>query len=137
MAHRVLSHTADTGIEATADSVTDLLHDLAEGMFRLMAEVEPSAAEQWIEMKVESSTLEDLVVDLLSELIYRSEVEDLIFCAFTVDMEPDGLAAGMEAGGVPVSSVEQTGPAIKAVTYHRLVIEERDGQWFGRVYFDV
>jgi SHS2 domain-containing protein len=137
MPYRVLSHTADTGIEATADSLPALIGDLATGMFGLMAEVAPDSAERWIELRVESSTEEDLAVDALSALLYHSEVEDLLFCAFQVEKEPDALALKVRAGGIPVEVVESSGPPIKAVTYHDLVVEERDGGWYGRMYFDV
>ena len=137
MPYRVLSHTADTGIEATGDSLASLIEELATGMFGLVATIEPMAAERWTKFSVESPSLEDLVVDTLSELVYLSETEDLVFCAFSVDLSPGALAVTMEAGGVPVAAVEPSGPPIKAVTYHRLVVEEREDGWYGRVYFDV
>jgi SHS2 domain-containing protein len=137
MAHRVLSHTADTGVEATADSLAELIHELAEGMFESVARLDRTEAKQWVEVTVESPTVEDLVVDTLAELIYQSEAEDLLFCAFRVKTAPNASRASVEAGGVPMSRVEPSGPAIKAVTYHRLIVDETDGHWYGRVYLDV
>lgn len=137
MAHRVLAHTADTGIEATADSLASLIRELLLGMFGLEAAIEPSAAQRWITLRVEAPTPEDLVVDTLSELLFHSEIEDLVFCDFRVEMDRDELAVSVEAGGVPVGAVEPEGPPIKAVTFHDLVAEERDGGWYARVYFDV
>lgn len=140
MAHvpyRVLAHTADTGLEATAGSLAGLIGELATGMFGLMASVEPGADERWIVVRVESPTVEDLAVETLALLLYHSEVEDLIFGTFEVEKEPDALAINVRAGGVPAAGVELVGPPIKAVTYHRLVIKERGDGWYGRVYFDV
>ena len=48
MASRVLSHTADTGIEVTADSLADLIGELCAGMFGLMASVEPSEDNRYL-----------------------------------------------------------------------------------------
>jgi SHS2 domain-containing protein len=135
--YRVLSHTADTGIEATADSLAGLIAVLAVGMYRLMAGTEPFPARRWIELRVESATIEDLVVDTLSELLYHSETEDLVFCDVRVDLEPGGSTANVEAGGVPTDAIEPAGPPIKAVTYHDLAVERRADGWYGRVYFDV
>lgn len=134
MSHRVLSHTADTGIEATAPSLAELIGELAKGMFSLIAVPERAAA-RWHTAGVEAATPEDLVVDLLSELLWLSEVEDVVFSDFRV--EADHRAATVEAGGVPVADVAATGPPIKAVTYHQLVVEPRGDGWYGRVYFDV
>ncbi|MDP3984273.1 MAG: archease, partial [Acidimicrobiia bacterium] len=114
-----------------------LIREMSVGMFALVAVIEPSAAQRWITLRVEAPTIEDLVVDTLSELLYHSEIEDLVFCDFRVNKEPNVLAVMVEAGGVPVSVVEPDGPPIKAVTFHDLVVEERDDGWYARAYFDV
>lgn len=136
MPHVVLAHTADTGIEATAPTLEELLVELAAGMFGLVAEIRPCRPSAWVEASVTSASLEDLAVDVLSELLATAEIEDLVLCRFEITIgEP--WSASLRAGGVPVASVDPTGPPIKAVTYHDLVVEERAGGWFARVYFDV
>jgi SHS2 domain-containing protein len=136
MSVRFLSHTADSGIEATAPTFGALLAELLGGMFGLIASVHPSEAARWVTAHVEAANLEDLVVDTLSELLYHSEVENLLFCTFEVEADPERGVVDVRAGGVPYETVEASGPAIKAVTYHGLVVEERD-EWLARVYFDV
>jgi SHS2 domain-containing protein len=137
VAHRVLPHTADTGVEAVADSLAALICELATAMFGLVAETLCESVEKWIEVRVESPTVEDLVVDALSALLSQSEVEDVFLCAFEVTMAPDAFALTIRAEGVPTSRVEAIGPPIKAVTYHNLVVEETAHGWYARVYFDV
>lgn len=136
MPYEVLSHTADTGIEARAGSFADLIADLATGMFSLMAEADPTSARERIEIEVGGRTPEDLVIEVLSELLYESEVNDLFLCDF--DVEPVGeLRMKVRARGVSLSEVELQGPPIKAVTYHDITVTETAGDWYGRVYFDV
>jgi len=137
VAHRVLPHTADTGVEAVADSLAALISELAGAMFGMMAEAVCEGVETWIEIQVESPTVEDLAVDSLSALLYQSEVEDLFLCVFEVKQAADAFALTMRAGGVPTGTVDAVGPPIKAVTYHNLIVEKRDHGWYGRVYFDV
>jgi SHS2 domain-containing protein len=133
--YEVLSHTADTGIEARAGTLADLVAELARGMFALMAEPEPRSDHQ-VELEVGAPTPEDLVVEILSELLYESEVEDLCFCEF--DVEPKGdLRLKVTATGLPFPEVELIGAPIKAVTYHDVTVTEGEGGWFARVYFDV
>jgi len=134
--YTVLSHTADTGIEAMADTFPDLLCDLATGMFGLMGSPEPCASDDLIEIGVESASHEDLVVDVLSDLLYHSEVEDLFLCWFEIQATgPTSIQ--ITARGVANGGVELTGPPIKAVTYHDLAVRQTDEGWYGRVYFDV
>lgn len=137
MVHRVLDHTADTGIEAEADSLSRLVEELATAMFELVAPVNPESARHWVEVAVSSPSLDELVVDVLSELLYRSEVDSVTFGAFRATIPTEGHSATVEAGGVPTEEVDATGPPIKAVTYHDLVIQGQDDRWYGRVYLDV
>jgi SHS2 domain-containing protein len=137
MTYRVLRHTADIGIEATGHTLTELIEVLSRGMFELMARCDPSAHRRLLTLRVAAPTVEDLVVDILSELLLHSETEDLVFCEFRVTLQPGRAAATVETGGIPIHDVEPAGPPIKSVTYHDLVVAERDGQWYGRVYFDV
>jgi SHS2 domain-containing protein len=137
MPHNVLPHTADTGLEATASSLAALIAELAAGMFGLIAEVRPDRVHRWVDIAVQSATPEDLAVDVLSTLLWHSEVDDIHFSSFEVRQGPDPLEVTVRAGGAPASEAEATGPPIKAITYHGLVVEKREGGWYGRVYFDV
>ena len=138
MSHRILSHTADTGVEANAPGLATLVVELAAGMFESMGSPRPGGDGKGTEIEVEvsASTLEDLVVDALSELLYESEVENLFLFDFSA--EPMGeFAVKIRARGVPFARVETTGPPIKAVTYHDLKVVEGPDSCRGRVYFDV
>lgn len=135
MSFRILSHTADTGIEATAPSFPDLLAELARGMFATMAIPTADGPTGSISIEIEAGSLVDLVVDTLSELLYRSEIEDLFLHEFRVKGSTKMVT--VEASAIPRRHVEQTGPAIKAVTYHDLTVEQRPEGWYARVYFDV
>ena len=132
----VLDHTADTGISATADTLEDLVEVMARGMFSLMAVVTPCPADQIVDFEVSATTGEDLLYECLSELLYLSEVEDLMFCDFEI-RAIDEQALGVRASGIPIDQVEVTGPPIKAVTYHDIEAVAKDDVWHGRVYFDV
>ena len=56
-------------------------------------------------------------MDVLSELLYCSEVEDLFLCDFEVDVTAP-TSVHVRTGGVDAASVELTGPPIKAVTHY-------------------
>lgn len=136
MPHSTLEHTADTGLEASADSLPQLIEELALGMFELMAAIGGCPDDHTVEATVEATSTEDLVVDTLSELLYLSETEGVHFCRFEV--EPGGkFAVEIQATGVATEDVELTGPPIKAVTYHQLQVVETDEGWTATVYFDV
>lgn len=135
MPYETLSHTADAGIEATSATFTGLVADLASGMFALMAEPGTGGASK-IVVVVSAADREDLVVDLLSELLYQSEVEDVLLGDFEVEQLRE-LELKVSARGVPLGEVQLTGPPIKAVTYHQVGVQQTKDGWRARVFFDV
>lgn len=132
----VLDHTADTGIEAKAGSLAELVESMATGMFELMADMSDCSPTESAALEVTAESDEDLVYEALSELLYESDVEGLLFCDFDVEVIGERSLA-ITARGIPSEDVELAGPPIKAVTYHDIEVNETEDHWHGRVYFDV
>jgi SHS2 domain-containing protein len=131
-----LSHTADTGIEVRADTLGELFEWAARGMFGLMFDLGGLVPERDLDVDVQAPSLPDLLVDTLSELLYRSEADDALPCAFAVE-EASATRARMRVG-LTTAGRSLHGPPVKAVTYHALVVEQTpDGRWLARVVFDV
>jgi SHS2 domain-containing protein len=129
---------ADTGVEAHADNLPNLIVELATGMFESMASLVAGVPSDGVEIEVEVTgpTPEEVVFAALAELLYESEVGDVFLCDFRAELSGQ-RDVKVKALGVPFSRVEVTGPPIKAVTYHDLHVEEMSNTWRGRVYFDV
>ncbi len=134
--YTVLDHTADTGVEASAATLSELIGSLAAGMFGLIAVVESCESEHVIEVSVSAPNDTDLVFEALSELLYMSEVENLLLCEFSVAVE-ESERVHISATGIPFQDVDVCGPPIKAVTYHQMEVTQTETGWYGRVYFDV
>ena len=134
--YTVLSHTADTGIEATGRTLAALIENLAFGMFDLMYDAAALPPTDSVQLEVPTAAPAELLVDVLSELLYRSEADDAAYGDVTVATGSD--VTGVAARGASTLGADLKGPPIKAVTYHDLLVEERaDGTWRGRVIFDV
>ena len=93
-------------------------------------------------LEVTAEDLPGLMVEWLGELVYRFEVDGLLFSRAEVRVEEgdEGWRLVAEARGE--SYDEEKHPLevqVKGVTYHRLEVrEEADGGgWFGRVIFDI
>lgn len=131
----IVEHTADTGIETRGNTLAEAIGNAAFAMFDLMYDLSsvPAAMPVTVESKADSPS--DLLVDVLSELLLRSETDDLVFSGFRV--HEAGLCAIVEAAGATAVGRELRGPPIKAVTYHRLRCEPGADAWEIRVIFDV
>ncbi len=133
--YSIVSHTADTGIETTADTLADAIGNAAFAMFDLMYDLSSIPAETAIAFTTVAASPEDLLVDVLSELLLRSESDDVVFSAIAV--RESRMRAAVEASGATTVGRDLRGPPIKAITYHELRCEPVAGGWMVRVIFDV
>ena len=135
--YTVLSHTADTGIEATAPTLGALLSELAAGMFSLMSRID-GPLELETRAEVSSTSIEDLVVDVLSELLYLHDMGGWLFSGFEVSSLDDHALEATVTGEPYDPDRHEIVYQVKAVTYHRLYIERKeDGTWEARVVVDL
>lgn len=137
MPFRILDHTADAAVEATAPTLAALLAELAHAMSVLIAGDQPGDPTHDLPaFRVIAEDPEDAVIDVLTELLWRSEEERILPVTVSITPGPDGSFA-VAARGVPFADTSLTGAPVKAVTYHDLEVRRRSGSWFARVVFDV
>jgi len=137
LTHRydIVAHTADTGIETRGNTLAEAIGNAAFAMFDLMYDLSTVPATMAVTFDSTANSPSDLLVDVLSELLLRSETDDVVFSEFRV--HESGMRATVEAAGATSVRRELRGPPIKAVTYHRLRCEPAGDDWEIRVIFDV
>lgn len=137
MTYTIIDHTSDVGLDVVASTSQALFEASAEAMSDLMFGLPTVAATNRVAVAVEAIDLGGLLVAFLSELLFQFEVEGLVFSRFHVShLEPTRLSA--EAWGEAFDGERHTVlEAVKAVTYHNLVVEERGGAWHARFILDL
>jgi SHS2 domain-containing protein len=97
----------------------------------------PATASLRREVVLEACDPAELLVVWLNEILVFCETARAIPADFQI-RELDGCRLVASIGGEPFDParhvVERTA---KAVTYHKLVVEERDNGWYARVYIDL
>lgn len=134
MRYEVLSHTADTGIIVHGPTLDEVFANAAYAMFDLMFDLDTLVPDTIIQVEVEAADVELLLVNWLSELLARFEIDGRVWCRFSVSVH-EGWHAVADAEGAPPA--ELRGPPIKAVTYHGLQIRREETGWRAQVIFDV
>ncbi|MFP3950121.1 MAG: archease [Candidatus Micrarchaeia archaeon] len=130
--YRYLEHTADELLEVQAPTLSDALHDAVMGSFELIGKGENEETD--FEVEVHSPTLKDLVVDLLQQVVAQCEIREI---------SPVGVEVMEVNEGEPMARIIVRGEhavppnEIKAVTYHRLKVEKKNGDWHLTILFDV
>ena len=83
------------------------------------------------QISLDAPDRESLFVDWLSEVLFLFEAREFVPREVTVKIDGSRLEATLD--GVKATSFQQTGPAVKAVTYHGLELTDNNA----RVYVDV
>ena len=133
----VLPHTADKGIKAFGGDLKELFENAAIGMFSLMADLEKYEPTECHEFDVQASDLEFLLRTWLADLLYKFEVDRILFVDFEVQAVDNNHLKG-KACGLPFSDkIEWLGSSVKAVTHYDLYVHRTDERFEAQVIFDV
>src|SRR5687767_12084324 len=140
MPYEFFDHTGDVGVTLWGRTLDELFGSAAAAFsdtITPLAGVDPRRAE---ELDVAAPELDLLLVDFLSELLYRFDTRGWL--TREADVEIRNKDGGWTLEGTLRG--ERLDPArhsvkvlIKAVTYHGLHIKEDDGQWTANVVFDI
>lgn len=130
----ILEHTADVGVRSWAPSIEETFRQATLGLLDIVGVWQPGKGSPET-IEVEARDLGALLVDWLGEVLYLQEVRDVVVSAVDVAQVADGRARGsIELVERPA---EIEGTAVKAITYHQLSVEPRDGGWVATVYLDI
>ena len=133
----VFNHTADIGLIIHGENLKALFENAGEAFFHLIIDLRKVRRRIERRIHIGGESLDRLMVDWLSELLYLHDVENLLFKGFQVEsVGEDGLRAVVKGEpfqeGVHVIKTE-----VKAVTYHRIEVRQENGRWRAQVIFDL
>jgi SHS2 domain-containing protein len=134
--HRIGPHTADAVIEAWGPDRLSCLTEAMLGLVQLFAEPADTATTRTVPVSAEAGPATDLLVSLLEEVIYVTDVLAVVPVRFHLAETEDGGVAG-DIEVVEAKQAELVGPIPKAVSYHGLEMAEHDGTWRCRAVVDV
>jgi SHS2 domain-containing protein len=130
----LLEHSGDVKLRARGATLEQLFANAAQGMMTYLfgeeiARIRPRQTE---EITVEATDREALLVEWLSELLFRATTQYRAYVDFRIcDIGERKLVA--TAGVASAEAIDD----IKAVTHHDLSIRNRDGEWEAIVVLDI
>jgi len=133
----VLDHTADIGIIVYGEDLKALFENAGKAFFHLITDLRK--VKRRIERKIiiEGESLDRLMVDWLSELLYLHDVENLLFKEFRVESVGQNGLKAIAKGELFQEGAHVIKTGVKAVTYHRIEVREEKGRWRAQVIFDL
>jgi SHS2 domain-containing protein len=134
---KILEHTADVGVVAHGRTLTEAFVHAAEGMFSVMVNLNGVREEEERSLAVEAHDWPSLLVAWLSELIYFSDVDSLVFKRFEISqMQPYSLRA-TAYGEKMDRQRHELGAGVKAITHHMLEVDEDEDGYRVQVLLDI
>ncbi len=133
----VLDHTADIGLVIYGENLKALFENAGEAFFHLITDLRKVRRRVERRINIDGESLDRLMVDWLSELLYLHDVEHLLFKGFKVEsIGEDGLRAVVK--GEPFQEkIHVIKTEVKAVTYHQIQIQRENGRWKAQVILDL
>ena len=140
MKYKFLEHTADTMFEAYGKSLEELFENAALALEEIMVKLSSLDLKEHYEITLESDSVEGLLYDFLSELIFVKDTEGLLFKKFDVVIEHKNkkyeLYAKCEGEHIDRDKHELADDA-KAVTKHLFEIKQEKSKWIAKVIVDI
>ena len=131
--HVFEEHTSEVQVRLWAPSKRELFVEAALALAELMAESPVKRARQATEsITLEAATSEELLVDWLNELLFRTEMHGHLYDAIQIDELTDRKLSGAVGAGD-----EQPRIAVKAATFHGLHIAPAASGYTATVILDV
>ncbi|MBI4268006.1 MAG: archease [Chloroflexi bacterium] len=132
----IMEHTADVGIIAYGDNLSELFANAAKGLFSLIAELDNIEEGMFRDMEVTAPDRESLLVTWLNELIYLFDTENIIFRKFDIVQLDEKHLKARSYGRKVNATKHEIKTGVKAATYHMLEIKKTNG-YQARVVFDI
>jgi SHS2 domain-containing protein len=134
--HRSVPHTADARIEAWAPTRELCIAEAVTAMVETFADLASATPIDVAVFEVAEDGDEDLLVAVLSEVVYLMETADVLPLGATVEpAEEQGYDVRFEVTGI--DQAELIGAVPKAVSLHGLRFDENPDGWACAVTLDV
>jgi SHS2 domain-containing protein len=135
MSFEEISHTADVKIRARALTPDALFTDAFLALMQVIYGTDRKGG-TIKEVRIESDTIESLLCDFLSEVLFIAEVEGLVFSRAEISIDSLHLTAVLE--GEPFDPLRHSsGTEVKGISYSGLEIQKDANGYMLDILFDV
>ena len=96
--HGISSHTADLGLWVEADSREELYRAAVGALGEIMVSGKRDGEVEWLDIAISGEDPTDLMIRLLSEMVFLLDAQDLLTVALSLDRVGDCFLEGRLGG---------------------------------------
>ncbi len=133
MKYEILEHTADLKIRAFGRLLEELFNNILAAMVEATKPIIIDQTASVEEIKIKAENLENLLIDFLSEVIYQTDLNDVVYTKAEFKKITEKGLEGKTFG----QKIKTFETEIKAITWHELEIKKINNLWQATVVFDV
>jgi len=132
---QLIEHTADTGLIAYGNNLTEAFANAAYGLFSIIAELNRVRKVESQTVVVNAEDAESLLFNWMNHLIYIFDVEHLLFKGFDISEFTEHNLKAICWGERYNPSRHRLKTGVKSATYHMLQVDRERNRV--RIIFDV
>ena len=135
MSFEELEHTADIRIRVRGATLEDLFSEAARALMAIIYKnISPGNIRRHIEVDADDTI--SLIQEFLSEILFVSEVEEMVITGADIHLAGNHLTANLT--GEPFSTMKHCGGReVKGISYSDLTIRHEEDSYILEVIFDV
>lgn len=130
----------DEAFKVKGKTLNELFENAALALFKAMVVTDDVEHKSKYEMEADGYDLKSLMFDWLSELLFLATTEMVLLSKFEVKIEKVGEEYKLKAScwGEELDREKHDLEAeVKAITYHKMEISEKKGEWTAQVILDL
>ena len=131
--------TADAAFEVEGSTLEELFRDAAVATFEVMVDTKSVRTEITRDIELRNETVDGLLFDWLSELVYLKDADSLLFNKFDISIRKNNtyeLRATVSGDNIDQEK-QSLRSDVKAVTYHMFEVKKTGRNWIARVILDI
>ena len=131
-----LPHTADVKIRASAPTLENLFAEACMALMQVMFGTDRRSGGVYRAIEITAADTESLLLDFLSEILYVSEVDGLVFARAAITISGQHLHAALD--GEPFDPLRHnSGTGVKGISYSGLLLRHDANGYMLEIVFDV
>ena len=135
--YRTFSHTADLGLEIFGKDESEIFAHAGIALFSVLTEIKKIRSRRSWDIQAEGHDWEDLLVNYLSEILYRFDTEQMLLGQIVILKLSPKLVVARGRGEILDPSRHPVKTGIKAVTHHQVSIKPAATGFAARVILDI
>ena len=133
--YKLIEHTADVGLVAYGDSLTEAFANAAYGLFSIITDLRRVRAAELRVVSVSAESFDSLLFNWLNQLIYLFDVKHVLFKKFEIARFGEKSLKAICRGEKYDPSRHEIKIGVKSATYHMLKVDRENNMV--QVIFDV